>query len=66
MGVSPMQYVINLRMSKAIELIKHHEFTISQISETVGYKNQFYFSKEFKKIYDDSPSSYRKNIKGKR
>lgn len=63
MGISPMQYIINLRMSKAIELIKHHEFTISQISETVGYKNQFYFSKEFKKFYSDSPTIYRKKLK---
>ena len=62
-GISPMQYIINLRMSKAIELIKHHEFTISQISETVGYKNQFYFSKEFKKFYNDSPTIYRKKLK---
>lgn len=60
MGVSPMQYIINLKMSKSLELIKNHDFTINQISENLGYKNQFYFSKEFKKHFGMSPTIYRK------
>ena len=47
-------------MSKSLELIKNHDFTINQISENLGYKNQFYFSKEFKKHFGMSPTIYRK------
>lgn len=52
MGVSPMKYIIYLRMQKAVELLKRKTFSISQIAYALGYKNQFYFSKEFKNTLD--------------
>ncbi len=57
-GVTPIQYIIKIRMTKACELLSHKSFTIAQIAETVGFKNQFYFSKEFKKYYGVTPSQY--------
>ena len=58
MGVSPMKYIIYLRMQKAVELLKRKTFSISQIAYALGYKNQFYFSKEFKKYFGLPPSKY--------
>lgn len=57
-GVTPIQFIIKIRMTKACELLSHKSFTIAQIAENVGFKNQFYFSKEFKKYYGITPSQY--------
>ena len=62
MGMSPMKYIVYLRMERALELIKKQTFSISQIAYAVGYKNQFYFSKEFKQYFGMSPSKYLSSI----
>ena len=58
-GITPIQYIDELRMKKAIELLNHKDFTIEQIAETLGYTNQFYFAKRFKKYYGMPPSKYK-------
>lgn len=60
MGASPIQYIISLRMRKAVELLSSGQYTISQIANALGYKNQFYFSMAFKKHYKVPPTRYRK------
>ncbi len=57
-GISPMKYIIVLRMRRAIELLEKRSFSISQIAYALGYKNQFYFSKEFKRFFGIQPSKY--------
>lgn len=57
-SVSPMKYIIDLRMRKAVELLQKNNFSISQIAYALGYKNQFYFSKEFKRHFGVQPSKY--------
>ncbi len=57
-GISPQKYIINLRMQKACEMMKHGTFSIADISQSVGYKSPYYFSKEFKRIFNLPPSQY--------
>ena len=57
-GISPMKYIIMLRMRRAVELLNKESFSIAQIAYCVGYKNQFYFSKEFKQYFGMPPSKY--------
>lgn len=57
-GISPAKYIILLRMKTALSMLKENRYTISQISFALGYKNQFYFSNEFKKHYGLPPSEY--------
>ena len=45
-------------MEKAASLLSNRNLSIEQISVLVGYKNPFYFSKEFKRYYGVSPSKY--------
>lgn len=56
--LSPKKLIIKLRMERALVLMKKKTMTISEISFEIGYKNQFYFSKEFKEYYGVSPSEY--------
>lgn len=64
-GITPIQYVNELRMKRAIELLNLHSFTIDQIAEAVGYDNQFYFTKRFKKYYGVPPSKYKQKTEVK-
>lgn len=57
-GISPKKYIIQLRMRRAVELLKNNSFSISQIANALGYENQFYFSKEFRDYYGTQPSKY--------
>ena len=57
------KFIIDLRMEKALDLINNKkDFTLLQISQLVGYKDFYYFSRIFKKIYGKAPSFYRDNI----
>ena len=57
---TPSKYIINLRMSKAQRMLLHNpELSIRQIGEMVGYHDQGYFSRIFKKQTGKSPFEYR-------
>jgi YesN/AraC family two-component response regulator len=60
MGDSPINYLIRIRLSKAKELLQKSNLSIKEISEAVGYKDPYYFSKLYKKYYGISPSKQRK------
>lgn len=55
------QYLTDVRINKACELLKYHKVTVSDACEKVGYKDYFYFNKVFKKKIGCTPSEYRKN-----
>ncbi|WP_244988955.1 AraC family transcriptional regulator [Robertmurraya siralis] len=59
-GLTPIQYLTRYRISKAKELLTISELTVSEISEAVGYQDNFYFSRVFKSLTGTSPSQYRK------
>jgi AraC family transcriptional regulator of arabinose operon len=58
-NISPVQYLIEYRLQKSIELLNSKKFTISQIADYCGYKNQFYYSREFKKFFGCPPTKYK-------
>lgn len=51
-----------LRMNKAMEWMRNSTLNISEISAQLGYQNPFYFSKVFKKVTGESPSSYMRHL----
>ena len=56
LGVSPMQYVIKLRMDKALGLLMKNELSVREISSLCGFSDEKYFSRAFKKRYGYPPS----------
>lgn len=52
------QYLSSLRIAKARELLTTTSMRISQISEQVGFMDESYFSKVFKKYTGKSPTDY--------
>ena len=61
MGVSPVHYQMKNRMAKAKYILLKTERTISEVADELGYKDQFHFSKAFKKESGSSPKLYRLN-----
>ena len=57
-GETPITYINNLKINKAISLMKSSKLTIKQISETVGFEDYTYFCRCFKKITGSSPKAY--------
>ncbi|MDR0409199.1 MAG: AraC family transcriptional regulator [Spirochaetaceae bacterium] len=58
--MSPHQYIMRLKIEGATGLLISTPRTIEEISEWFGFKNQFHFSRVFKKCTGLSPSLYRK------
>ena len=61
-GINFINYIIQERMQCAAELLRKQNYSISQISEAVGYSNEKNFSRAFKKYYGVSPAEYRKYL----
>lgn len=63
-GKSPLEYLIELKVQKACQLLDHTPLLINEISLKIGYDDPYYFSRIFKKIMNLSPSEYRLKLKG--
>lgn len=58
-GITFTNYITQLRINYAKELLTNTNLLISEISEKVGYKQYFYFAKIFKKTTSMSAKQYR-------
>ncbi|MBK0347743.1 helix-turn-helix domain-containing protein [Aerococcaceae bacterium zg-ZJ1578] len=58
-GMSPINYLMEVRFHHAIELIKSTNYSIIQIAQTVGFYSNHYFSKKFKERYGITPKVFR-------
>lgn len=62
LGVSFLTYITNLRMAKAVELLKDRHLAIKEIACRVGFDSEHSFIRNFKKVYGRTPSEYRNHI----
>ena len=54
----PKEYITKLRMERACELLATKRYSVTEISEMLGYSSVYYFSRIFKETYGSSPSKY--------
>ncbi len=59
-GVSPITYKNNLRIKMACSLLESGSYSISEISEILGFEDIYAFSHAFKKTMNISPAEYKK------
>lgn len=59
-GCSPKVYIRNYVMDTASYLLLNTTKSLAEISEEIGFTNQFHFSRVFKETYGVSPREYRK------
>lgn len=58
-GRSPIEYLETIRMRNAARLLENRHMTAREVSSLSGYRNEFYFSRAFKKFFGMPPSAYR-------
>ena len=57
-GLTYSQYLTELRIGKAKELLKTTNLSLTEICEAVGFNDYFYFIKKFKKVVGVTPGHY--------
>ncbi|SFF28882.1 substrate-binding protein [Paenibacillus algorifonticola] len=60
-GVSPMDYLVNVRMRHAKEMLLLSKHNLEHIAQQSGYSSEYYFSRIFKKKMGHAPTIYMKN-----
>ncbi len=61
-GLAPIEFIKEMRITRAAQLIETGEFNMTQISYMVGINDPRYFSKCFKAKYGMTPTEYRDNL----
>lgn len=61
-GVSPRDFIVEIRMERARDLLARTRLPIDEVAARVGYSDRGTFSKTFKERAGLSPSSYRRRL----
>ena len=62
-GKTPLEYINEIRIEKAVQLMKQTDLTIEEICHRVGYSNKKHFYKIFRDATGTTPNNFRKNLK---
>ncbi len=61
--LTPLQYLLQLRMGKAVEMLAETKIPVSEIAFSCGFSDSNYFSRVFRKRLGVSPREFRSNRK---
>lgn len=62
-GISPKQYLLKLRMNRALELLLNNELSVKDVAFACGFSDEKYFSRAFCKRYGYPPSQIKNQIR---
>lgn len=57
-GMSPNEFIRNIRINEAAKLMNHKNVNISEIATKVGFNDHSYFTRSFKKKFNKTPKQY--------
>lgn len=57
-GVSPVRYIIQLKIRHACDLLRTERYTVTRTAELCGYRNVYFFSRQFKEYTGVSPQTF--------
>ena len=60
-GLSPVEFIREMRIKRAAQLLEEHKYNITEVTYMVGMNDSRYFSKCFKATYGVTPSEYRRS-----
>jgi AraC family transcriptional regulator, arabinose operon regulatory protein len=60
-NLSPIQFFTRLKMSHACELLKTTDLSMQEVAASIGFNDQFYFSRLFHRHLRMSPTAYRRD-----
>lgn len=59
-GASPIDYLLHIRLKQAARLLCKGTVTVSDAAYRTGFQDSNYFSRQFRAVYHQSPSTYRR------
>ena len=62
MGISISDYIGNIRLEKAKNMLETSSLTVAEIAYANGFSSPNYFSTAFKNKYGNSPAAFRKSV----
>ena len=60
LGISPKDYLTDFRIRKACALLREPVLSVTAVANSVGFENNLYFSKVFRKRMNMTPTEYRR------
>jgi AraC-like DNA-binding protein len=62
-SLSPVTFLTKLRVDHGRRLLRERpELTVEQIASSVGFQDALYFSKQFRRWYEQAPTEYRASV----
>lgn len=61
-GKTPAEYILDVKIKKAMEMLKNNTISITEISESLGFSNPSHLSKIFRMRLNMTPSEYKKEL----
>jgi len=62
MSKTPMGYVVQWRMQLARQALADTRMSLIEIAESVGYQSEAAFTRAFKRLFKDTPASFRRSV----
>lgn len=62
-GQAPQQFLISCKMIEARRYLESSHLRVSEIAEALGYRDIYFFSRQFKQLVGQSPMQYRKGVR---
>lgn len=62
MGQSPRQFLINCKIIEARRYLESSHLRVGEIADALGYKDIYFFSRQFKQAVGCSPTGYRRKL----
>jgi len=59
-GQTPIEYLLRLRIQKAMELLRNSSLSITEIALEVGFNDSNYFTRQFRRVLGETPRSFRR------
>jgi AraC-like DNA-binding protein len=63
-GISPVAYFIQCRIDRARQMLIDTDWPLKQIAEELGYRDVFFFSRQFRRVCGVPPGTYRRTRVG--
>ena len=61
-GTTPIQYLKELRIRRAAEMLSSYNCSVSYAAEHCGFLDMSYFSKSFRCLMGETPKQYRNRV----
>jgi AraC-like DNA-binding protein len=62
-GSRPQDYAINARIERARQLLSESDLTIGMVAEALGFRDIFFFSRQFRQKTGQTPTEFRRSLR---